>query len=47
MKLVQQSDKDCEVDPLKMPNLNPMALEKNRHQLVTTVEAAWSKILNR
>ncbi|VDN30043.1 unnamed protein product [Gongylonema pulchrum] len=46
VKTMQQSDKDCEVDPLKMPNINPIALEKNRHQLVAAVETAWCKILN-
>ncbi|CAG9536425.1 unnamed protein product [Cercopithifilaria johnstoni] len=45
VKAMQQSDKDCEVDPLKMANISVLALEKNRHQLVTNVKAAWSKIL--
>uniref|UniRef100_A0A915Q1A1 Ras-GAP domain-containing protein n=1 Tax=Setaria digitata TaxID=48799 RepID=A0A915Q1A1_9BILA len=45
VRAIQQSDKDCEVDPLKMPNISMVALERNRHQLVTNVEAAWSRIL--
>ncbi|VDM95381.1 unnamed protein product [Thelazia callipaeda] len=47
VKAMQQSEKDCEVDPLKLPNINPIALERNRHQLVINVEAAWAKITNR
>ncbi|MCP9265225.1 Ras GTPase-activating protein gap-2 [Dirofilaria immitis] len=45
VKVIQQSDKDCEVDPLKMANISVIALEKNRHQLVANVKIAWSKIL--
>ncbi|VIO89307.1 Uncharacterized protein BM_BM7584 [Brugia malayi] len=45
VKAMQQFDKDCEVDPLKMANISVIALEKNRHQLVTNVKTAWSKIL--
>nr|CRZ25620.1 Bm7585 [Brugia malayi] len=47
VKAMQQFDKDCEVDPLKMANISVIALEKNRHQLVTNVKTAWSKILAR
>lgn len=47
VKTVQQSDKDCEVDPTKMPNITAVTLEKNRHQLILNVEAAWADILNR
>ncbi|VDK74996.1 unnamed protein product [Litomosoides sigmodontis] len=42
---MQQSDRDCEVDPLKMGNISVMTLEKNRHQLMINVKTAWSKIL--
>ncbi|KAL3990743.1 GTPase-activator protein for Ras-like GTPase family protein [Acanthocheilonema viteae] len=45
VKTMQQSDKDCEVDPLKMANISVITLEKNRHQLVANVKTAWSKIL--
>uniref|UniRef100_A0A0R3RNT2 Ras-GAP domain-containing protein n=1 Tax=Elaeophora elaphi TaxID=1147741 RepID=A0A0R3RNT2_9BILA len=45
VKTMQQSDRDCEVDPLKMANISVLALEKNRHQLVANVKTAWSKIL--
>ncbi|VDO59363.1 unnamed protein product [Onchocerca flexuosa] len=47
VKVIQQSDKDCEVDPLKMANISVLSLEKNRHQLVANVKTVWSQILAR
>ncbi|VDN50793.1 unnamed protein product [Dracunculus medinensis] len=46
VKSILESNDNCEVDPLKMPNVNPSILEKNRLQLICNVEIAWNKIIN-
>uniref|UniRef100_A0A0N5A921 Ras-GAP domain-containing protein n=1 Tax=Syphacia muris TaxID=451379 RepID=A0A0N5A921_9BILA len=46
VKSILQSDENCEVDPLKMTNVSPVILEKNRRNLTLNVETAWGKIMD-